>query len=242
MRRSSSTRAVLAALCLLSPLLAGCVPLGYAYPSVEHVWEVPVGPAASEVRAFRVDVADEQNCIEFPENDRCLLGAIPLTRKGGVPAQTQVAFDHGWLWHCIALSYGGHTSHVLMVRLYRPGYQTVEVKSWQKTGTVTWKVARDLAEQEQAVDDLLTTSEYAPSFRIALEGPPGKAEGKPARDGGTFWALAPGSAARRHREALLFAIGEYERLAAQCPPGAAGQEARERLAVKAKALGELAAK
>src|SRR5438046_2261129 len=96
MRRRSSLRAVFAALGLLSPLLSGCLPLGYAYPSVEHVWEVPVGPVASEVRAFRVDVADEQNCIDIPEDDRYLLGAISLTPEGSVPAQTQMAFDHGW--------------------------------------------------------------------------------------------------------------------------------------------------
>jgi hypothetical protein len=54
-----------------------------------------------------------------------------------------------------------------------------------------------------------------------------------------FQNLAPGSVTDEHREVLLFAAGEYERLAGQAKTQA---ELRTRAETKAKALRQLAAK
>jgi hypothetical protein len=86
---------------LTGSLLVGCIPLYYAYPTVAHVPAVAVGPAPDEVRAFRVDVADQEGCVDFPHEDRYVLTPLPLARTGAVPGQTGVALDFGWVWNCI---------------------------------------------------------------------------------------------------------------------------------------------
>jgi len=233
-----------AVLAILAGLLSvGCIPLFYAYPTLAHVPAVAVDTAPDEIRAFRVDVADQEGCPEFPQEDRYLLTPVRLSRTGAVPGQTAVALDYGWVWNCIALVYDGHTRHSVMVRLYRPGWQTVEIKAGEKTGRVIWKEAADAAAREQAVDDLLSTwqtdgpgqleARHQPSYLSE----PGKAV--PPRDTTVFRSLAPGSAGAGHRQALRFAATEYDRLAERL---GVDHEARARLADKAKWLRELCEK
>jgi hypothetical protein len=200
MRIACVRRISLAVVAFLGPLLAGCipfVPVYYAYPTMAHVPAIPADAPPVEVRAFRVEVADQHNCIDFSdsEEDRYLLSEVSLSGAGKVPAQTLVAIDHGWIWNGLALSCDGHTRHTVMVRLYRPGWQTVEVPSWQRTGQVRWKPAADAAERERAVDDLLST--WGTDNKGQLwkhpegEGSSANDQALPPRDATVFRSLAP---------------------------------------------------
>jgi hypothetical protein len=161
-----------------------------------------------------------------------------------VPPQTQVALDYGWIADCVALTYRSHTHHTVLVRLYRPGWQTVEIKAWDQVGPIAWKEAADLPARERAVDDLLST--WGTDVQAQ---PPWRTEGHKVppppprpRDAQVFRNLAPGSTSAWHRQALLFAASEYERLGGAAAPDKAGQELRQRVSEKAKRLRELAAR
>jgi hypothetical protein len=121
----------------------------------------------------------------------------------------------------------------MLVRLYRPGYQTVEVESWQKTGPVEWVTAPTPDEQERAIDDLVSTWNTSPArLQVQLA----RTEMSPPRDPLVFRYLASGSASVEHQRTLRFAAGEYKRLA----EGATDPDARTRLDEKARALLHLA--
>jgi hypothetical protein len=213
---------------LLCPLLTGCfVPIGYAYPTISHVASVQVEQAQGEVRAFRVDITDKQNCLggftpncfNCGDDDRYVLTALPLSQDGYVPAQTKVALDYSWIWNCVWI-YSGQTHHSVKVRLYRPGWQTVEIRSGEKSGRVVWRKAEDLEAQEKAVDDLLSTWETDWRFSHDTEQPP-----RESTD--VFCHVAPGSASAAHRQVLQFAASEYDRLALLLQFNGANQEARQ---------------
>ena len=189
-----------------------------------------------------MDVADETNCIDFPEHDRYVLTPVSLSRAGSVPPQMLVVLDYGWVWNCIALYYDGHTHHTIVVRLYRPGFETVEIKAGDKEGRAAWEKAADPEAQEMAVDDLLSTWATDGQGRLWAgvgnrDMPPTNDALAPLLDKKVFSSLAPGAASVGHRRTLLFAAAEYERLAAGL-----GDAHRVRLADKAQWLRELAAK
>src|SRR6202167_2697288 len=61
---------------------------------------------------------------------------------------------------------GGGTPHersqyTLLVRLYRPGFHTMEVQAWEKTRDLNWTKAKSLLEEEKAVDLLLAVPDSA---------------------------------------------------------------------------------
>jgi hypothetical protein len=224
-------RFIRAAVGLLPLLAAGCfVPIGYAYPTLSVTPPVDVGKPADEVHVFRVDVADVGGCLEFGAGpDRYVFHPVHLTDGGRGLPQVGVALDYGWIWNCIALIFDKHTSHTVLVRAYRPGFRTVEVRSWQTTGKVPWEAAPDLDARERAVDALLSTRDTDSPAIL------------PHRDKSdflehdSFFSLAPGSAGAGHRQALLFAAAEYERLSSS-----ADGPQRLRLWGKAQSLRELA--
>ncbi len=226
-------RGALGACGLLSLLMAGCIPIGYAYPTVSYVRSQAVAAPPDEVFAYRVDVSDDDNSIEFPEKDEYVLTSLPLDHEGRFNPQIKVSLDYGWFWNMIAAIYNEHTHHTVMVRLYRPNYQTIEIDAWDKPGTVKWELARTLAEQEQAVDDLISTWD---SSRLAMQHVYTRTE--PPRDPVVFRSLAPGSTSDEHQRALQFAASEYERLQRTT----SDHEIRVRLDAKAKELRVLAAR
>lgn len=218
---------------LFGLLLAGCMPIGYAYPTIAYVRPASVGPVRDEVRAFRVDVVDDDNCVVLPEKDHYRLTQLPLHRDGSFDPQVKVAVTYGWLWNCVAFIYDSSRHHTILVRLYRPGYQTLEMQSWRKEGALQWTPAPTVQDREQAIDDLVSTWKTSPERlqnEYAVQG------FVPPRDPVVFHYLAPGSTSAEHRSALRFAAGEYELLLSDS--GDAKQ--RERLAEKAKALRKLA--
>jgi hypothetical protein len=209
------------------------MPLGYAYPTVSYIRPARVGPARNEVKAFRVDVVDDQNFLNLEEKDRYILRPLPLHRDGSFDAQVKVDVDYGWIWNCVAMIAGSTTHHTMLVRLYRPGYHTLEVESWQKNGQMQWTEAPTLEEQEDAIDALVSTWNTTPDRvqnQYAFKG------FVPPHEPVVFRYLAPGSASPEHHAALRFAAGEYERLLND----ATDKDLRTRLEDKAKALHVLA--
>lgn len=220
---------------LMSLLLAGCM-LPYAYPTVSYVPPVCVGPARDEVHAFRVDIADQDNSsVRLPERDRYVLSPLPLHADGSSDSQVKVALDYGWILNCISYFCDGYTHHTMRVRLYRPGYQTIEIEPWQKNNRLEWVEARSPEEREQAIDDLVSTWDTSP---FSLQNRISQTGFTPPRDPIVFRYLAPGSVADEHLRVLQFAAREYEQLARNVQE----PELHARLQAKAKALRDLAIK
>lgn len=220
---------------LLGLLVAGCMPIGYAYPTVSYIRPASVGAARDEVRAFRVDIVDDDNCFEVPEKDRYRLTPLPLHPDGSFEPQIKVAVDYGWILNALALIYDSSRHHTALVRLYRPGYHTIELEPWRKEGRLQWIPAPTPQEREQAIDDLVSTWKTSPlrlQNKYAYEG------FVPPHDPVVFRYLAPGSTSYEHRSALRFAAGEYEQLRRE----ATDPQLRSRLEKKVKALQQLAAK
>jgi hypothetical protein len=216
---------------MICPLLAGCfVPLGAAWPSVAVTPSMLVNADPDQVRAFRVDVEDNHAVIDFNEPSVYTLQEVPVLAGGWIAPQANVACDYGWYWNCIALSYWKSKHHTVMMRLYRPGCQTVEVPAWTLPQNVQWRGIADLAGQEKAVDDLVSigTSE----FPVGMKDPTGHDF--------VFRRLATGEESDEHRKALLFAASEYLRLAKTAPDDADSRAIRDRMQQKAAALRQLA--
>jgi hypothetical protein len=234
MRRFRPRGGIALLACGIIPLLmTGCL-MPYAYPTVSYVPPVSVGPAREEVHAFRVDIADQDNSsVRLPERDRYVLRPLPLHPDGSFDSQVKVAFDYGWILNCLAYFSDGWTHHTMLVRLYRPGYQTIEIESWQQNSRLQWIEARSPEEQEQAIDDLVSTWNTTP---VSVQNHVSQTGFVPPRDPIVFRYLAPGSAGQEHVRALQFAANEYTRLTRNLPDS----ELRTRLLAKEKALRHLA--
>jgi hypothetical protein len=209
-------------LAVFAPNLTGCMP--YVYPTISHTPELTVPNADGSVHAFRVDV-DRTERSPQPATTQYTLSRIPLNERGIIPGQVEVAHAMG-IYNPLGI---GETveherSHYTMsVRVYRPGYRTMEVKDWGKARDLQWAPAADLLAQEKAVDDLIATPEAAKATWWEL-----KDEKMPGL------GLLPGLESNSQKQALLFASGEYQRLAGT--PTAmqpANQTMRERLQQKA---------
>ncbi|MBY0524422.1 MAG: hypothetical protein K2R98_13535 [Gemmataceae bacterium] len=240
-------RWMIAPICLCALFAtSGCVPLYYAYPTVSYIPEVPLDKTLrryltdeSPILVFRIDIKDDQNTAEFTEDDRYVLRDVqPATHYFSnifglaysyVPSQMKLTLDSGMYWHCVALCYRKHSHHTMRLRLYRSGYQLIQIKPGDRdVAFPDWVEAADPTAQEKAVDDLLSTAET--DFSVARD---------KKLVTNTMRNLAPGSASAEHREALRFAAGEYERLAGENM----GQVALEmRCRAKAAWLRELADK
>jgi hypothetical protein len=198
----------------------GCVPLFYAYPTLSYTPAIAFGPDHKGIYAFRVDVTDDTGGA-----GKYRLRNLPITRKGYLNGQGKSAVDDGYYWNCLVHTYARQISHTLRVRLYRPGYELVEIQSWHTNQAVHWQEVEGVEAREKAVDDLLCTTEGTV---------------KAGKEAELFAHLEPGSAAEEHREVLFFASREYERLSLAAADAEAA-EVSDRCAAKAKILKKLAA-
>jgi hypothetical protein len=233
MRRCPSGASIAFRACgVLALIGAGCMPLGYVFPTISYVRPATVGAARDQVRAFRVDVSDDDNYFEIPEHDRYVLTPLPLNEDGSFDPQVKIAADYGWFLDGVAVIWGACRHHTVMVRLYRPGYHTIELVSWRNDERLHWTPAPTPEEQEQAIDDLVSTWWTSPT-RLQTQY---AAQGfEPPREPLVFRFLAPGSASNAHQAALCFAAKEYERLARNVSDA----ELHSRLEQKAKAIRQL---
>jgi hypothetical protein len=229
---------------LLCPLLTGCLAVGWAYPTASFVPAVSVGAAAQDVRAFRIDVKDDGPAWDGDiESDRYVMEEMTARFGDRLCPQGKLAVDYGWEG-LSALSQGHTTHHTLLVRLYRSGYKTVEIESWELVSEATWIKATTLSARERAIDDLLSTFERDFSAHLRASTEQRKKEGNPnierPRDRSVFARMAPGSAASGHQAALLFAASEYELLSREATDGT-DRGLPGRVAEKAAAIRKLAA-
>jgi hypothetical protein len=207
---------------LFSPLLAGC--FYYAYPTFSHIPDLQVPNPVGDVHAFRVDT-DPRG---FTGHPAVTLARVPVNSQGGIPGQLEIGHEMGYV------NYWGtreHSSqrHAMLLRLYRPGHELIEVRTVDKQTSLDWRPVKDFAAQERAVDALTML---------------------PAESGATtpndWWTLntpldenplQSGAASPAAREALLFASSEYERLARDPQLDRYDQQpTRDRLRAKAACL------
>jgi hypothetical protein len=229
-------------LLLLLPVGAGC--LYYAYPTISHVPPLAVENRDGSVHAFRVDI-DKTDRKPLPPLTQYTLSSIPIDSRGLIPSQLEVAPATG-VYNPLGVVEGGQherSQFTMLVRVYRPGYQIIEVKAWEKSRELQWFPAADLAGQEKAIDDLLVD----PAAPIAPRGPE-LSLGRVSADRSLCWwdqkdqktpplGLQPGAVSVSQRKALEFAAGEYQRLAGSiAAAGPSMQPVRERLGQKARWL------
>ncbi len=214
-------RSFVSALFAATLFLPGCMPVFYAYPTLSCTLPTSVGPNHDHVYAFRVDVADVRGTGGQAGPGRYSLCQLHITPEGQVTSQSKVAVDHGYVVKGV-FEFERHVCNTVQVRFYRAGYRLVTLKPWRLGLKVEWQEAADSAEREEAVDALLGATDEAAARPVQYLG---------------FAHLQPGSASREHRQALLFAAGEYERLAQSIT---LEPDRRETLQSKGKALRELA--
>jgi hypothetical protein len=223
----------------LLPNCTGC--LGYVYPTIAYTPELPVDNHDGGAYVYRVDI-DRKERQPGTTSTQYTLMQIPVDRFGVVPSQLEVAPAAG-IWNPFGIGdvkEHERSTYTLVIRLYKPGCQTLEVASWDSAKSLQWLPARDLAAQEKAIDDLLAdpAAPYSPETTNTLG--IGRVSGMQI----DWWqmkdqkspqlGLQSGSASIEHRKALTFASTEYQRLANG--PLAAGEQmkaARERLQQKA---------
>jgi len=228
-------RLILGGLCLICAASTGCVQVPFCVPEYSVVSATRTGCDAKEVHAFRVDITQKQDLKEGPPPDCKVTGEnleslqltrIPLADDGTTSSQVTFNCASGWsyvgFWNFVNTC----TSHAVAVRLYRPGFETIELKAGHDPREMQWHEALDLAAQEKAIDNLLGANPLETGKSLSNE---------------LQRRLEPGSKSTAHRDALLFASREYERIArAVSPDELDGSAFRARLMEKSRRLKSLA--
>ena len=161
-----------------------------------------------------------QTCCEFDRGNDARWSEIARWPFDVIPGQSKIDVAYGFHWNCIALVFHKHVHKKVVVRLYRPGFETVQLTFWNGANAIQWKPAVSIEDQENAVDDLL---EFDPGRLVVEEAKNWK-----------FSRIPAGSRSPEHRKALLFAASEFERLSrTQCSAAT-----RERLTEKSHWLRE----
>jgi hypothetical protein len=217
-----------AAFLFVCPVCAGCFG-GYAYPTAAYVPRASLEkPAADAVHVFRVDILDASGSIEFAGADEYRFRELPVSEAGSVPAQTKVGVGGRWWTLFGALNYTQRLHPTIRVRIYRPGYETVDLKPWTRA-KIVWRPAATPVAREAAVDDLISTRDTNEYYKIAPEA---------WKNERADYGLAPPTTDAQ-RAALLFIAGEYDRLVSDAATRG-DTRAVERLQEKARQLRTLA--
>jgi hypothetical protein len=222
-------------LVLTAFLLPGCVtPNLCPYtPAVGFVSEQMVPNPDGSVRAFRIDFEERERAAP---KTRYTLTPIVLDERGTIPEQRYL--PSAWISESEVRS-----DFAVKVRVYRPGYLTIEIRPGESSRKWEWLPA-DFRDQERAIDVLLGLSDAHPELGWGPRGPRSEWPDSPGRiyimQLGDF-GLQPGSVAQAHRDVLLFAAGEYDRLAKSSDAKAPGMEkTRRRLENKANQIKQYA--
>jgi hypothetical protein len=230
---------------LAAILLPSCAAPNLAGPTSSFVSHQVVQNADCTARAFRIDIEEK----ERPEpKARYTLSPLPLDERGLIPHQFPFpptsATETAVLKRDSQFTYFGPAEvfceFTVLVRVYRPGYRTIEIRAGDKTREWHW-VPADFLEQEKAIDALLGVQpgpdgRWGGWWKHGVRAPHSELGGSTWPGGQTIgdYGLQPGSVSAKHREALLFAAGEYERLAKSCTTNSPTLEkARHRLERKA---------
>lgn len=152
--------------CGVVALASGCL-LPYAYPKLDYVPGTGVGADGPVVHAFRVDATLDQ--IDIGEQGTFKLRAIGPLEKGRLPGQFGASLERGYYVAGGAINYNVGRRHDTRVRLYREGYELVEIPAWGWPGSIVWTRATDLAAQEKAVDDLVRPPKGAERMKTVTQ-------------------------------------------------------------------------
>ena len=216
--------------------VVGCMNVPFYIPEVNTIPPVNLGGASDDVHIFRVDVTERMTvepgaayaqggpkAVESYE-----LTEVPADTPGTTPRQVGITCRQGWRFVGVYKYNSECLSHTIALRLYRPGFETIEVKCGHVPRDVEWTAAADLDAQEKALDDLLgvellETHDSLPGFLSVKRN------------------LEAGTTSDGQRAALRFCAGEYERLARRAARSADDPTTRGRLLAKASRLKSLAA-
>jgi hypothetical protein len=183
----------------LCPWSTGCF-LPWAVLALSRCPEARTHTTGDEVVAVFVRAVEEHH------------GTAPVPREvhtfqrvavadGEVPAQVRAYLARGYILYLGVIADSSIRREYCLTKLYRSGYRTVVVEPGREPVDVRWESADTPAEQERAIHDLV--------YRV-----------RPGHSHRDFQPnLSAGSADLRHREVLLFAAGEYARVADLYPPG-----------------------
>jgi len=228
----------------LVPNCTGC--LAYAYPTLAYTPEVAIENRDLGAYAFRVDIDKTERTPVMTasgaaapptHSSQYTLTKIPIDRGGVIPSQLEFAATTGVYDPFNVVQTVSHekTHYTMVVRLYKPGSQTMEVHAWDKAAALQWRPATTLIDQEKALDDLLADP-AAPGMQLGFV--------TNTTMKSTWWdlkdqkspglGLQPGRVASNQQRFLEFAASEYGRLANSPPATAPNMQAvRERLQQKA---------
>jgi hypothetical protein len=223
-------RYLFAIFCLSCLVAVGCMQVPYVLPEINYAPGVDAKCKRDEVHAYRVDVTQKTEITEGLTSVRGkVIESQELTRirtsaSGSTSPQIGVTFASGWRYVGVVNFTSSSTEHGVMLRFYRPGYETISLKPGEGMRELNWKEAPDLDAQAKAVDDLLrgTAPNKSPTITVQQ-------------------VLEPGTKSAAQREALLFGAGEYERLARSLSTSDPGEQAMHRsLLAEANRLRSLA--
>lgn len=208
---------------LVSVCLTSCIPIPYAYPTLDVTPKFKAEAPANEVKAIRVDVKEFKSGGPLCWDETRSFKSISLKTDAEVDSQYLPGIRYGAFWHLIALDYSWYTRHQVQVCLYRPGYRSIQIKSEDDASSMRWTQATTLQEQEIAIDQVHLSRWKL--RRMETSADPRTPEDK-------IGSVLPGSDSPDHRDVLIFLANEYERLTFELPKGAD----LERLTSKANAL------
>ena len=128
---------------ILLPTLPGCL-FPFAVPKVSQTPLLNLGAEADQIHAFRVDVTT--NFVDIGGMDYLTFSEIAPS-SGWLLPRTKLSSTYGAYVFGVALNYPLCISHSLGLKLYRPGYELVELESWEQPRKIDWNEAPDLASQ-----------------------------------------------------------------------------------------------
>jgi hypothetical protein len=209
------------------PIASGCL-FPYAFPKLSYVPGTAPRQSTPDVHAFRVDATADQ--IDIGESVSFALTRIKPKSDGRFPPQAGLSLERGFYVLGIALNYNVGRLHTTRVRLYRPGFQLVELRAWDSADEVAWIIAADWREQEQSVDALLRRPYVTRSGEAFGKATDASRSDETPRELGQLPELTDYS--EDSTDVFVLAATEYERIAKLAPtPDDAG-----RILEKAKRL------
>jgi len=218
------TRSVVGAICGCATMVAaGCI-LPYAWPKVACVRGYAPAELPADCRVFRMEATVDRRDISETLVDFSLSEQSRFLGGWLLPHE-HLSVDYGLYVVGIALNYAIDRVHLTRLRLYRPGFELVEIDSWDALGILEWREENRLG---SALDALVDPPIHWPRPQKGWA---------PSIDQ-LVAVLPPGSTSDGYKETLLFAAAEYERIARR----ADGNDEMTRFLAKAGALRELAAK
>jgi hypothetical protein len=148
----------------LSLLSAGCIPFAFVYPEVTYI-PSPMVKNDDSVYVFRVDRKLKSERGGFwiagwiarhsPEEKLSLLSR---STSGNWEAQKNITLEGGY---SVPL-YSTFEFHQTVLRLYRPGYETVEIRGLPWKQDIQWIRADDRTAREEALDKIWSCPKNRP--------------------------------------------------------------------------------